>query len=207
MINIPTLFERDEKGSLDPHKVHPNAQWVLSEQLARATQMYDGIVYRFLRNNFSKRFIRTRNCETPLGYRPSQSSANEDGSYPGWVPIPPDEPILKEARNNSNPTQEGTYELCGPTINNNPEGLKNHQFFKHGDKILPDFPRYKDPIRRTPRDVAIANKVFYDQIEEYLKTRNIEGVVFYHTNTTKIAKIKKKDFGLPRVPDAVVSKA
>ena len=209
MKNIPTLFERDEKGSLDPHKIHPNAQWVLSVDLSRATQMYDGIACLLKRGRFFKQFVRKRTGATPQGWIPAQNSAEDNQTWPGWSPVSPDpsDDYLREAMINSNPSQEGTYELCGPTINDNPEGLKAHQLIKHGDKRLPDFPRYKKPMGSTPRDIAIATKVFYDQIEEYLKTRNMEGVVFYHRDPTRMAKIKKKDFGLPRVPKAVLPKA
>jgi len=212
MKNIPTLFERDEKGSLDPHKVHPNAQWVLSVDLARATQKYDGIACRLKRGRVYKRFVREKSSVTPQGWIPAQNSADNNNTWPGWTLITPDpaDDFLRECANKilrDKASQEGTYEFCGPTINDNPEGLKAHQLIKHGDKILSDFPRYKKPKGGTPRDIGIATKAFYDQIEEYLKTCDTEGVVFYHRDATRMAKIKKKDFGLPRVPDAVLSKA
>ena len=209
MKNIPTLFERDDKGALDPHKIHPNAQWVLSVDLARATKKYDGTACRLKRGRLSKRFVRERCGASPQGWIPAQNSADDNNTWPGWTPITPDpaDDCFREAKKNSDPTQEGTYELCGPTINGNPEGLKEHKLIKHGDKNLSDFPRYEKPKGNTPREIGIATKAFYDQIEEYLKTHDIEGVVFYHRDATRMAKIKKKDFGLPRAPEAVLSKA
>ena len=71
---------------------------------------------------------------------------------------------------------DGTYELCGKHIKNNPEQLEIDTLVRHGSVVLED-------VTRT-----------FDGIREYLRTHYIEGIVFYRSNGD-MAKIKRSDFG------------
>lgn len=74
---------------------------------------------------------------------------------------------------------DGTYELCGPKIDGNPEGFPEHVLIRHGHTELPQAPRTFDGLRA------------------WLAERDIEGIVFHHADG-RMCKIKTKDFGLKR---------
>jgi len=75
----------------------------------------------------------------------------------------------------------GTYELCGPGIQGNPEGLDKLTLKMHGLLMYND----------VPRD--------YDGLRDWLAAQDIEGLVWHHLDGRMI-KIKKCDFALPRRP-------
>ncbi len=78
---------------------------------------------------------------------------------------------------------DASYELVGPKINGNPEGLTERQLLQHGTHLV-----------ECPRE--------FDAIRDWLAGQDIEGVVWHHPDG-RMAKIKKKDFGLPRKPSTV----
>ena len=122
----------------------------------------------------------------PAGFIPADNPDPITGHWPGWVQIDKfhptgDEKFFVEAYINTFGSLEvippdGTYELCGPKINSNPEKLDKHVFFKHGNEIL-----------HVTRDL--------DGIRKFFEENYIEGIVF-HRNDGKMCKIKRVDFGL-----------
>jgi len=100
------------------------------------------------------------------------------GHWPGWVAVGdgPDDARHREARL---PAIDGTYELCGPKVQGNPEGYDARVLVRHGADILEDCPRSFEGLR------------------DYLAAHDIEGVVWWHADGRKV-KIKGKDFGLNR---------
>lgn len=74
--------------------------------------------------------------------------------------------------------EDGTYELCGPHFNANPEHFEQDTFFRHGDIVLSDVPRDFEGLRA------------------YLVANNMEGIVF-HRGNGDMCKIKRRDFGIP----------
>ena len=72
--------------------------------------------------------------------------------------------------------QDGTYELCGPKIQGNPENLEDHVLIAHDNAEILDL---KD---RT-----------FEGIKNYLQDLPYEGVVFKHEDGRQ-AKIKRRDF-------------
>lgn len=97
--------------------------------------------------------------------------------WPGWLPCDPSRPEDRWHYAAELPKDDGTYELCGPKINGNPEGLDHHEYFRHGG----------EPVSQGPRD--------YITLERYLDITPIEGIVWHHTDG-RMAKIKARDFGL-----------
>ena len=80
--------------------------------------------------------------------------------------------------------ENGTYELVGPKIQGNPERFDLYEFVRHSTApIFYDAPRTFDGLR------------------EWLSRRDIEGIVWHHPDG-RMAKIKKRDFGLERIPGA-----
>ncbi len=85
-------------------------------------------------------------------------------------------PLLDEALRNADDGAivPGTYELCGPKINGNPEGLASHGLFPHGARILSECPRDAQGIRD-----------FVSQMEG-------EGIVWW-ADGEPVAKLKRRD--------------
>lgn len=79
------------------------------------------------------------------------------------------------------PYDDGTYELCGPKVQGNPEGLPSHTLIRHGEMTIGGAP------------------LTFDGIRDFLATQNIEGIVWHHPDG-RMVKIKTKDFGLRRTP-------
>jgi len=112
----------------------------------------------------------------------SVSTDAATGKTVGWVPV---DNHAKEDKWHmeafSDQLSPGTYELVGPKIQGNPEGYNVHTLVKHSEaEIYSDCPRT------------------YVEIYEFLKQKNIEGIVFHHPDG-RMAKIKKRDFGLKRI--------
>ena len=82
------------------------------------------------------------------------------------------------------PPEDGIYELVGPKVQGGVEGYAQHTL-----------------IRVVPIDVyrlLIAGPVprTFDNIRAYLERTVMEGIVFHHPDG-RMAKIKRRDFGLP----------
>lgn len=74
---------------------------------------------------------------------------------------------------------DGTYELCGPKIRGNHEGLSSHVLFKHGDDVVKGVPRT------------------FEKLKAFMETYEGEGIVWHDktTGVVQMAKIKRRDFG------------
>lgn len=102
------------------------------------------------------------------------------GHWPGWLPIGdgPDDKWHREAWEGwakYAPVPDGTYELCGPKVQGNPEGFDFHILVPHGSIVLDDDPRTFETIR------------------DHLKDAGIEGIVWHHPDG-RMVKIKRSDF-------------
>lgn len=119
----------------------------------------------------------------PEGFIPAQEHDAVTGHWPGWVKCDRDDSQWKwhfeafddAARNFA----DGTYELCGPKIQNNPDGYNTHVLIPHGQDDISDVPRT------------------FSELKEWLQDKDIEGIVWHHPDG-RMVKIKKKDFGLSR---------
>ena len=81
------------------------------------------------------------------------------------------------------PWRQGTYELCGPKVQGNPEGYDGHVLVRHADAetvLLFDFP---DPDFRD----------FEFVVGDLLRRRGWEGVVWHHPDG-RMAKLKARDY-------------
>jgi hypothetical protein len=71
--------------------------------------------------------------------------------------------------------EDGTYELCGPKVQGNPEGMDAHVLVPHGKFVL----------REAPRD--------FEGLAAWLRENPYEGIVWHHPDG-RMAKLKRKDF-------------
>ncbi|MHA1728544.1 MAG: RNA ligase 1 family protein [Promethearchaeota archaeon] len=190
MKKIPTVFiiKWDNHRRIVTEQVYPPSQWIIDGE-GVATRKYDGsackvdsngkLWKRFDRKKYKKGKFKGQFKPKKEEWIPCQEPDEKTGHWPGWLPVDfsfPDDKWHKDAWEQlEEPLEPGTYELCGPKINGNPEKRDKHIFIRHGNEIL--------DVKRT-----------YNDIRNFLKNNYIEGIVFHHSDG-RMAKIKRIDFG------------
>lgn len=194
MKKIPNLFLRDHAGDGKiTRTVNPESAWVLDPLVPKkATRKIDGTCCMVRDGALYKRYDAKRGKTPPRGFEPAQDPDPITGHHPGWVPVGegPEDQYHRDAYGclrlglvlGMLSLPNGTYELCGPKINGNPEGIEEHVLIQHGQHVLSDVPTE------------------FDALIDYLRPRDIEGIVWWCLLDDRKAKVRKADFGLPRVP-------
>ena len=182
MNKIPTMFERDWDGdrSRVTDVVHPGCEWVLEGE-GVATRMYDGTCVMYDGTSWwARREVKFGKTDPP-NYRAVELDETT-GKTIGWEPIDQSSfaKFFNEAVSHTDEWIVGTYELCGPKVQGNPEGYSEHVLVEHASA---------DRIEFSPRT--------FDGIRDALTAFDVEGFVF-HRDDGRMAKIKKRDFGLRR---------
>jgi hypothetical protein len=182
MKKIPTLFIRDEENRhYVTQEPNPECAWVFAGE-GVATRKYDGTCVMFDGVRWWARREVKPGKPVPENFR-EENFDEITQKRMGWVPIEESSFIkpFEEAEKSANGFGQwpvGTYELCGPKINGNPEGYEEHVLVEHASAVRLDFPdRSYDGIRLTIKNWP----------------RRYEGVVFHHEDG-RMAKIKAKDF-------------
>ena len=183
MKKTPTIFKRnpDNMREVLPEP-HPDCAWVFNGE-GVATRKYDGTCCLIEGGVLYKRREIKAGQATPDTFVLADSDP-VTGKSVGWVPVDPD---AKEDRWHVEAFhlpqgcyEDGTYELLGPKIQGNPEQIANHCLLKHsGAQAYENVPRTFEGLRN------------------WLSDKDIEGLVFHHPDG-RMAKIKKRDFGLKR---------
>lgn len=199
MKKIISLFKRDYESNnrLVYNEVVEGAEWVINGE-GIATRKFDGTCCMIKDGLLYKRYDCKNGKTPPDGFIPSQEPDPITGHFPGWLLCDEDNNDDRwrfEAFNeyketvkkwNENPIRlkksfikDGTYELCGPRINKNPEKYDKHFLIPHG----------KTQYLGCPRT--------FEGLKEWFRGKDIEGIVWHHEDG-RMVKIKKKDFGLKR---------
>lgn len=180
MKKIPTLFKRNpmRRKEILP-ELHPDCAWVAKGE-GVATRKYDGTCCKIDENGYWKRREVKKNKPDPEGFILVQVDENT-GKRIGWVLVnascKEDQWHMEAYREN---LEYGTYELCGPKVQGNPESYSRHVLVAHAAaEKHTDVPRTFDGLRG------------------YLLDKDIEGLVFHHPDG-RMAKIKKRDYGQKR---------
>ena len=179
MKKIPTIFVRNPenmKELLDEH--HPDCGWVFAGE-GVATRKYDGTCCKVENGVFWKRREVKPGKPIPPEFVEEQFD-NNTGKRVGWMPVDCGNKQDKwhcEAFDNQ---PDGTYELCGPKVQGNPEKLDKHILVSHADAFV---------FEHCPTE--------YEELKQWLCLCPGEGVVWHHPDG-RMAKIKKRDFGLKR---------
>jgi hypothetical protein len=182
MKKIPTLFIRDSSRHYVTQEVTPGCEWVLAGE-GIPTRKWDGTCV-MLDGSGQWWFRReVKAGKSPSGeFIPVETDA-VTGKTVGWEKESSAGfgPLLAEALTNSQwaESKEGeslpdTYELVGPKINGNPEGLSQHVLLPHGSMRL-------HHVGNTP-----------DEIQSFVAAMEGEGIVWWHPDGRK-AKLKRKD--------------
>lgn len=179
MKKIISLFQRNYDGDrLVRDEVVPGAEWVLQGE-GVATRKFDGTCCLVQEGKLYKRYDAKKGRTPPAGFIAAQEPDSVTGHCPGWLLVgdAPEDRWHKEAFDPSLP--DGTYELCGPKVQGNPENMQQHILVPHGIEVFND----------CPRD--------FTGLKAWLAGRDIEGIVWHHSDG-RMVKIKAKDFGIKR---------
>jgi hypothetical protein len=188
MKKIPCLFVRNfipranGKGTAAvlTSAVTPGLEWVL-EGKGAATRKRDGTACLIKDGQLYKRYdAKSGKPPPPLGI-PCQPSPDETtGHWPHWIPVDtePESKWHRLAFERQSSFPDGTYELCGPHFQGNPEGLDVDMLIPHGAEVLDVAPRSFEGLR------------------VFLSAANIEGIVFWLDGEPR-TKIRRDDYGLP----------
>lgn len=181
MRKITTLYKKNpENLSLVIPVVDPENNWVFTDSAVKKTRKYDGTAAAIIGGVLYKRYDVKEGRKVPEGAIPCQEPDPVTGHWPHWVACninnKEDKYFFKAFSRN---LPDGTYELCGPKVQGNPEGFESHVLVRHGETI-----------------VEITDLSFYG-LKEFFLFSNIEGIVFHHPDG-RMCKIRKSDFGIKR---------
>lgn len=198
MKKISTLYKKDpsDLGRVI-NEVNPLNEWVFKSGIP--TRKFDGTAVAIINGRLYKRydiklFKRKRNkviyftaeqikAKTPEGAIPCQEPDNKSGHHPHWVECDRSNKGDKyhfEAFDALDNKEDGTYELCGEKVQGNPEKIEGHRLIKHGTEVL---------------DISDFS---FDGLKAFLEVADIEGIVFHDSESDRMCKIRKSDFGIKR---------
>ncbi|MGL5062638.1 MAG: DUF5565 family protein [Microcoleus sp.] len=176
MQKIPSLFIRDYEGDRKvTNKVTPGCEWVINGE-GIATRKYDGTCCLIQNGVLYKRYEVKKGKTPPTDFKPATEVDPFTGKQQGWVPVGDGKEDRWHRQAFHDDLTDGTYELCGPKVQGNPENFEGHVLLPHGKIVLINEPR---------RD--------FKAIAHYLASNMIEGIVYHHPDG-RMVKIKKKDF-------------
>jgi hypothetical protein len=183
MKKIPTIFERDWYG--DRSRVLdqpvPGCEWVFAGE-GIVTRKYDGSACAYKDGVLYKRHEVRQGKTVPDGFVPIDSD-EETGKLVGWVPVgdgPEDKWHRDALARTTGELVDDTYELVGPKVQGNREHYEQHTLIRH---------RHAEIIHNVERT--------YGGLRDALEDLDVEGFVFHHPDG-RMAKVKKRDFGLQR---------
>lgn len=182
MEKIISVWQRNyETDRLIRDEVVPGAEWVLAGD-GKATRKFDGTCVLVRHGNLYKRYEVKKGKTPPPNFTPASEVDPNTGKQQGWVPVGdgPEDRWHREAKAGAQGTvPDGTYELCGPKVQGNPEGFTHHVLVAHG----------REEVLNFPRD--------FEGMKKWLEESDFEGIVFHHEDG-RMAKVKAKDYGLRR---------
>lgn len=183
MKKIPTIFKRNPDNMRElTDECHPDCLWVFKGE-GVATRKYDGTACMIDEGILYKRREIKSGQTVPENFIEEDFDPNT-GKIFGWVQVDLDSKDDKwhaEAFRSGGDWPNGTYELVGPKVQGNKEEISLNALIKHSEA----------------EELSLSDRTM-EGIKVFLSTRNIEGIVFHHPDG-RMAKIKKRDFGMKRV--------
>lgn len=182
MKKLSTLYKKDpnDLGRVI-NEINPENEWVFKSGIP--TRKFDGTSCAIIGGELYKRFDLKKGRTLPPNAIPCQEPDSKSGHHPHWIKCERDDNSNKwhfVAFDNLENKEEGTYELCGKKVQGNPEKIEGHKLIKHGCEVL-----------------GITDFSF-DGLKSFLKVTDIEGIVFHDSESDRMCKIRKSDFGIRR---------
>jgi hypothetical protein len=183
MQKIPTLFRRnpDDLKRVLP-EVTRGCEWALAGE-GVATRKFDGTCVQLDGEGrwWARREVRAGKAE-PDGFQAVMTDP-ATGKTVGWEPVEQSGFAKWHAQALAGGASyaPGTYELCGPKVNSNPEGYETHVLVEHAS--APAVVAFDYPI-----DFETARAGVLE-----LREQGIEGIVWHHPDG-RMAKLKGRDF-------------
>lgn len=184
MKKISTLYKKDpnDLGRVID-EINPENEWVFTDDGVKATRKYDGTACAIIGGLLYKRYDVKKGKQVPEGAIPCQEPDAITGHWPHWIKCESSNPADQyHLTAMSEGLPDGTYELCGPKVQGNPEHFDKLELVRHGCFDL---------------DLTIGIYGF-EEFKEYLSKVDIEGIVFHHPDG-RMCKLRKSDFGIKRV--------
>lgn len=183
MKKMPCLFVREFAGNRIARitsDVAPGCEWVLAgegtpyvKRDGTACAVIDGVLHR--------RYDAKRGRTPPPNAVPCDPEPDPiTGHWPHWLPVTDarvDTWFRSAWARSPDEMSDGTYELCGPHFQGNPEHLTEDVFIKHDS----------EPV------IAMSAPCFVS-LRDFLECVSLEGLVFHHADG-RMAKIRRADFG------------
>jgi hypothetical protein len=182
MKKLSTLYKKDpnDLGRVI-NDINPENEWAFKSGIP--TRKFDGTSCAIIDGELYKRFDLKEGRTLPPNSIPCQEPDEITGHHPHWVKCERDDNSNKwhfVAFDALESKEDGTYELCGKKVQGNPENIEGHQLIKHGCEVL------------DIRDLS------FDGLRSFLESNDIEGIVFHDSESDKMCKIRKSDFGIRR---------
>jgi hypothetical protein len=183
MKKVPSLFQRNYDGDrLIRDEVTPGCEWVLDGE-GIATVKWDGTACMVKAGVLYKRYDAKKGKTPPEGFLPCETAPDaHTGHWPGWLPVGDGaedrwhRDVWMRVREI---TEDGTYELTGPKVQGNSHHWDKHYLLRHGSATF---------VTEPPRP--------FDELRAWFEGHAVEGIVFHHQDG-RMAKVKRRDFGLP----------
>ncbi len=185
MKKISTLFKKDpnDLGRII-NEINPENDWVFNGE-GIATRKFDGTSVAIINGILHKRYDVKKGRTAPKNAIPCQEADALSGHHPHWLPCErarKEDKYFFEAFDRLTEINDGTYELCGPKVQNNAENLEHHVLIPHGKEIIEITDFSFDAFKQLLSDKHV----------------NMEGIVFHHISDGRMCKIRKRDFGVKR---------
>lgn len=192
MKKMTTLFRVDYHKKGDPGVIYPEVNeenaWVFTDkENVTATVKFDGTAAMIKEGVLYRRYDAKKGKVPPEDAIPCQPEPDPISMHwPHWVPVSvtnPNDRYFIDVINSDgyNRLEDGTYELCGESVQSNPEKIDGHKLLKHGSQL-----------------VEIDSWTFEGMRDYLSKSENdIEGIVFHHKDG-RMCKIRKSDYGFKR---------
>jgi hypothetical protein len=184
MKKISTLFVKDPNNlARVVNKLNAENAWVMNGE-AIATRKFDGTSAAIINGELFKRFDAKKGRSIPANSIPCQEADLVSGHHPHWLKCDrtkKEDKFFFEGFDNLETIMDGTFELCGPKVQGNPEKLEKHTLIKHGTEVF-EFSSFA-----------------FDDLEKFLSENDIEGIVFHHISDERMCKLRKSDFGIKRL--------
>ncbi|MFH6990002.1 DUF5565 family protein [Flavobacterium collinsii] len=188
MKKIGTLFAKDPTDLAKViNKIGDENKWVITGE-AIATRKFDGSAAAIINGELFKRFDAKKGCVIPFGAIACQEADTITGHHPHWLKCDrskSEDRFFFEGFDNLKIKTDGTFELCGPKVQGNPEKLEKHTLIKHGSEVF-DFPNPNPNFE-------------FEDLKNFLSEYDIEGIVFHHVSDGRMCKVRKSDFGIKRL--------